>query len=240
MEVKVNAAVLRATDYGENDRILTLLSAEEGKITATAKGVKKAGAKLKFAAQPFVFCEYVLTSSKGRYIVTSAAERESFYDIREDIVRFYAASAASELTESLSVEEYPSGEILAAYLRCLEGICTKDPSSELVRYLLRLFAMAGLAVEAGDCPVCGEDLEGRDRLRFDFNAGTFTCAGCSEAPAASPSTYRAVRALGAEEYGGENGVTDDGVKRAVRLLCEYAKTKTTCRCRSMTELIRMM
>ncbi len=45
--------MLRATDYLENDKILTLLTAEKGKITAGIKGVKKAGAKLKFAAQPF-------------------------------------------------------------------------------------------------------------------------------------------------------------------------------------------
>ena len=49
--------MLRAVDYGENDKILTLLSAEEGRITAGIKGVKKAGAKLKFAAQPFCFAE---------------------------------------------------------------------------------------------------------------------------------------------------------------------------------------
>ncbi len=52
--------MLRATDYLENDKILTLLTAEMGKITAGIKGVKKAGAKLKFAAQPFCFAEYIL------------------------------------------------------------------------------------------------------------------------------------------------------------------------------------
>ena len=64
MEIKVNALMLRAADYNENDKILTLLTAENGKITAGAKGVKKAGARLKFAAQPFCFAEYIL-SKKG-------------------------------------------------------------------------------------------------------------------------------------------------------------------------------
>ena len=45
MEIKVNALMLRAADYNENDKILTLLTAENGKITAGAKGVKKAGAR---------------------------------------------------------------------------------------------------------------------------------------------------------------------------------------------------
>ena len=53
MEIKADALLLRAADYGENDKIVTLLTAEYGKIAAAMKGVKKAGAKLRFAAQPF-------------------------------------------------------------------------------------------------------------------------------------------------------------------------------------------
>ena len=61
MEVKVNALVIKAVDYKDNDRILTLYSLEKGKITAGIKGVKKAGAKLKFASEPFCFSEYVFS-----------------------------------------------------------------------------------------------------------------------------------------------------------------------------------
>lgn len=65
MEIKVNALMLRAADYGENDKILTLLTAEYGKISAAIKGVKKPSAKLKFAAQPFCFAEYILADRKS-------------------------------------------------------------------------------------------------------------------------------------------------------------------------------
>ena len=53
MESKTDALLLRAVDYGENDKIVTLLTADRGKIAAAVKGVKNAGAKLRFAAQPF-------------------------------------------------------------------------------------------------------------------------------------------------------------------------------------------
>ena len=61
MELIVNGLMLKSADYKENDKILTLLTAEKGKITAGIKGVRKAKAKLKFAAQPFCFAEYVLS-----------------------------------------------------------------------------------------------------------------------------------------------------------------------------------
>ena len=64
MEEKVDALVLRSANYRDDDKILTLFTLQQGKVTAAAKGVKKAGAKLKFAAQPFCFAEYVL-AKKG-------------------------------------------------------------------------------------------------------------------------------------------------------------------------------
>ena len=64
MEIKVDALVLRTADFGENDKMLTLFSLQRGKLSAAAKGVRKAGAKLRFAAQPFCFAEYVL-AEKG-------------------------------------------------------------------------------------------------------------------------------------------------------------------------------
>ena len=94
MEIKVNALMLRAVDYNENDKILTFLCAEQGKISAGIKGVKKAGAKLKFASQPFCFAEYVLSKRGERYTVINCSETESFYDLRTDVMKFYAASAA--------------------------------------------------------------------------------------------------------------------------------------------------
>ena len=57
MEIKVDAIVIRTADYGESDRMLTLFTLQRGKLSAAAKGVRKAGAKQRFAAHPFCFAE---------------------------------------------------------------------------------------------------------------------------------------------------------------------------------------
>ena len=44
MEIKADALVLRTADYGESDKMLTLFTLQYGKISAAAKGVRKAGA----------------------------------------------------------------------------------------------------------------------------------------------------------------------------------------------------
>ena len=92
MEIKVDAIVIRTADYGESDRMLTLFTLQRGKLSAAAKGVRKAGAKLRFAAQPFCFAEYVLAQRGERNTVISAAETDSFY-----ACLLYTSDAADEL-----------------------------------------------------------------------------------------------------------------------------------------------
>ena len=88
MEIIVNALVLRAVDYKDNDKILTLYSLERGKITAGIKGVKKSGAKLKFASEPFAFCEFVLAEKQGRYTVIGATYIDSFFSLRTSLIKY--------------------------------------------------------------------------------------------------------------------------------------------------------
>ena len=70
---KIKALVLRAADFKENDKLLLLYCGEYGKITASIRGVKKPGAKLKFAAEPFCFGEFMLSSRNFIRIVLEAA-----------------------------------------------------------------------------------------------------------------------------------------------------------------------
>ncbi|MBR2070656.1 MAG: DNA repair protein RecO, partial [Clostridia bacterium] len=60
MNKKVKGIVIKSKDVGEADKLITLLTAEEGKISVKLKSVKKAKAKLKFAAETFCFGEYEL------------------------------------------------------------------------------------------------------------------------------------------------------------------------------------
>lgn len=239
MEKKVNAIVLRTVDYGENDKMLTLLSAEDGKISAGIKGVRKSGAKLKFAAQPFCLCEYVLSCRGGRNTVINATQTESFYDVRGDILKLYAASSACECAESLSLEGYDCGELFALTVKTLGEICVGDELTALIAYIQNALNLSGYGISAGDCPVCGAPLAEAARLRFDMPSASFTCGGCSEGAAASPSTYAVMRyAVGLSADSG--AATPDGERRALKLLREFMRYKTGAKCTSLGELISLL
>ena len=52
-ELKVKGIVIKAIDYNDSDKLVTIFSAELGLLKAKVRGVKKDKAKLAFAVQPF-------------------------------------------------------------------------------------------------------------------------------------------------------------------------------------------
>lgn len=114
---KIKALVLRAADFKENDKLLLLYCGEYGKITASIRGVKKPGAKLKFAAEPFCFGEFMLSVKDGRYAVTNCTEIESFFSLRGDVVTYCCAGCVVE-----QLAQYGTGKSVgaAAFVACVE------------------------------------------------------------------------------------------------------------------------
>lgn len=183
MEIKTDAIVLRATEYKDADKILTLFTPFNGKITAGIRGVKKSGAKLAFAAQPFAFCEYVLTQKNGRYTVVSAYLYDGFFPLRTDIVRFYAACAVCEICDALCMEGDENENLFVAAAQALRSLSyAKESCGEsLCAFLLTALFEAGYMIDLDGCGVCGNGEIGADtRCFFDFTSGRFLCANCAE------------------------------------------------------------
>ena len=235
MEFKTDALLLRSVDYGENDKIVTLLTADRGKIGAGLKGVKKAGAKLRFAAQPFCFAEYVIAQKSARNTVVSASLHDGFFALREDVGTFYAAAAVCEICDKIALEGMDCAELLVAAVSALKEMCGGESAPALVSFLLKALRIAGYPVRAEDeCPVCGKRLEGR--MRFQMESGSFICGECANGVPASEITYRTIRAalsrrrLSAAECG-------DGEKRALNLLSAYFTHQAETELNALAEYI---
>ena len=236
MEFKTDGLLLRAADYGENDRMVTLLTAERGKVSAAMKGVRKAGAKLRFASQPFCFAEYVLAEKSGRRTVISASLHDGFFGLREDIGAFYAASSLCEICDKILFEEIESGELLVSAAGSLRRMCDASPVFALLGFFLCALKAAGYPVRAAEtCPVCGKRLAGR--MRFDMESGSFCCDGCGKGVPASEVTYLAIRRGLGERAEGD---LLDGEKRALRLLNSYFTYQTDSELSTLPEYVRML
>lgn len=227
MQIKTDALLLRAVNFGESDKIVTLLGAE-GKLTAGMRGVRKAGAKLGFAAQPFCFAEYVLARRGSRNTVISASLHDGFFSLSGDIRSFYAAGCITEACDKLCLEGMEGGPLLVEAVSALGSLAAGGGSGAVVRFFVRALALAGYALRA-------DALAEGEKLYFDMERGAFCLSARAEGVRVSVQTYRSVRfALG---LGG--GETEDGNARALRLLGAYFAGRTDTELGTLNEYLRL-
>ncbi len=144
MDKRLTAILLRATDNKENDKQVRLFTVEEGVITANMRGVKKANARLKFAAQPFAFCEYELNEKRGNYTVTGASVIEDTYALCESVEKFSTASLVSEVIENASLS-IDSQALFIVMLKTLKAILYSGGSLMLIvtKFMQKVLSMTG-------------------------------------------------------------------------------------------------
>ena len=236
MEEKLSGIVLGGISYGENDKILNVFTLEKGVISAKIKGVKKAGAKLKFASEPFCFAEYILTHGKAGYTVINASLIESFYSLREDIFKFYAGATVLDFVKHFYRENIVSPETFLSVVSALKEIAYgKDTKTALVKFLIYAIKAAGYALETHGCLRCGEMKTGR--VFFDYIVGGFYCEECYDGNGReiNPETFFAVKTI---EEGGE--ITDEQGVKALRLIDYYLDNKAEESLRSLKELLKIL
>ncbi len=191
--IVLTALVLKAVDYNENDKLVSLLTPDRGTILAALRGVKKATAKMKFAAQPFCFAEFVLSERSGRYVVTNCSEIESFYDLRTDLAKYYAASVVAEAAGVLSQENQADLPLFLSVVQALKSLRDgQTPALVLCRFLLSALQNAGFGLQLQVCAECGAKTT---TPGMDYTRGGIVCAQCttSETFFPSPAVWNALR-----------------------------------------------
>ena len=237
MEWKTDALVLGGIDYKDHDRLLTLFTAERGIVFAGIKGVRKPKAKLSFAAQSFAFAEYVLVEKGEHYTVKSAYLYDGFYPLRLDVERFYAASGILAVCKAVAPDEEQLHSLFVATVQALKELAyaEADAVEVLVGYMLTAAREAGYFVDLDGCGICGGEIAGEPY--FDFEAGYFTCQGCSVGSRASVSTYHTLRKCAALDY--DEAKTQGGKKRALRLMKAFLEGKTESDLSCIGELLQL-
>src|SRR5512145_3243804 len=84
---RTDAVILRRQDFGEADRLLTLLTPEHGKFRAIAKGARKPTARKTGHVELFALVDMLIARGRELHIVAQAETKEPFLVLREDLVR---------------------------------------------------------------------------------------------------------------------------------------------------------
>ena len=98
--VKTKGIVIREQPFQEQDKILTLFTEEEGKVKAIAKGVRRNRSPLVAATQLFAYSEFVYYPGKNFANINQASLIQSFYPLRNDLIKMSLASYVLELLDA--------------------------------------------------------------------------------------------------------------------------------------------
>ena len=202
LDQKCHAIVLRHADYGEYDRMVTLLT-PEGLISASMKGCRRPSAKLRHASELFCFGEYILVRNGDRAIVKGCTMHDMFYPLREDLFKLTYASYMLSLTEVNAREDSPS-ELFFLLIHALRAMSygAAPSASVLAFFLIKLTNICGYMPIIEQCALCGN---GGQRFFSIANDG-LVCRSCASTEAIELSTeavesVKSVAQCGIEDAG---------------------------------------
>src|SRR5882762_1658547 len=180
--VKTEAVVLRSMRYGEADRILQLYTPNRGRVSAIAKGVRRARSRFGGRLEPFFRLRIELHEGRSELLtVTGAQTVDGYARLRGDAHALDAAARACDAVGRLfeTTEPHPGVyNLLCRKLSLLDeqaGVGSSVDRAAALAFRLKLLLAAGLAPQLSACASCGE----REHVvGFSGAAGGVVCAAC--------------------------------------------------------------
>lgn len=177
--IKITGLVLNTKDYKENDKIATLFTLERGKLSSVFRGVKKPAAKMKMAAQPFCFGEYILIERSNNYITANCTLTESFYDLAYDVERFFAGCVVLEIIDAATQEGQQNERLFVESLKALKELTygNTNPNIIAVKFIINTLELIGYKMSFTKCSSCQASVS---RPFFTAIRGGLLCPLCKD------------------------------------------------------------
>lgn len=140
-EVVFTGMVLNAMPVGDNDKRITILTKERGKITAFARGARRQNSSLLAATNPFSFGEFELYEGKSSYTLSKTSIKNYFRDLVMDFDAAYLGFYFLEFANYYCQENNDEKEMLKLLYQSLRALESPKYPKELVRAVFELKAI---------------------------------------------------------------------------------------------------
>ncbi len=177
---RVEAVILRHSDYGEADRMLTLYTAQIGKTRALVKGARKITSRKAGHLEPFTHVKLQLAKARDIPLVTQADTIDAYLPLRENLLLTSQASYIIELLDRLT---YDDGSENTSIFRLLTETLSRlasgaDPWVVTRYYEMRLLDYLGFRPQLFECANCRKPVLPEDQF-FSYAQGGVICRNCA-------------------------------------------------------------
>lgn len=178
-DIEVDGLVVRETKTGEADKIITLITAEYGKITITGKGVGSMRNKYAASAQLFSYSTFQLRKKGNFYYIKDTFFIECFMNIRYDVEKLALANYVCDVAADLALEDSRDPELLSLVLNTLYAIANLDskPLSQIkAAFEFKIASQSGFMPDLSACDICKCDIT--EDCTLDVMNGRILCKKC--------------------------------------------------------------
>jgi len=192
MLYKTRGIILKRTNLGEADRIVTIFTEDYGKIKVVAKGVRKTLSKMAGHLEPFCLTNFQIAKGRNLDTVTGAMVEKCFFGLRSDLEKtnacFYMAEIVDKMVEESVVHEEIFYLLDSAFSHANDLI-----SPLLISYFeINFLSEMGFKPELYECVSCSAKIKAGGN-NFDFNHGGLVCTECGPARAISDQAIKLIR-----------------------------------------------
>lgn len=178
MAYTIDGLVLRVKSTGENDKLITLLTAEQGRISVLVKGGRSLKSGSLSATQLFAYGNYEITDRSGFKWLRGASPIRQFDGLTGSVEKISLASYFSSVAEELSGENENADDILRLTLNSFFALeCDKKPHSQIKAcFELRAAALSGFMPDVSSCGLC--NTKSAEFFYLDVMNGRLLCPEC--------------------------------------------------------------
>jgi DNA repair protein RecO (recombination protein O) len=175
---RTEAIVLRRTDFGEADRLLTVFTPERGKLKLIAKGARKPSSRKSGHVELFSYGHYLVAVGRELDIVTQAETLEPYLPLREDLLRTTYAYYVAELADAFTAERDENRPLFDLLKDAFGWLCEAGDLLLAARYYeLHLLGLVGYQPQLFVCGGCKEPLQPEVNY-FHAAEGSVLCRKC--------------------------------------------------------------
>ncbi|HSO29252.1 MAG TPA: DNA repair protein RecO [Candidatus Sulfomarinibacteraceae bacterium] len=178
-----DAIVLSRFDYGEADRILTILTPGSGKLKAIAKGIRRPTSRIGGSLEPFAELRIALARGRTFDVVTQVEVIHPWLRLRDDLISFGTASYMAEMADRTQEERHAGESVYLLLKRGYELLDAGMAPGRVARwYEMHLADELGIRPEVDRCVECARLLVADERYRWVPPLGGVLCDRCPGPP----------------------------------------------------------
>ncbi len=192
--LKTTGIILSARPVGENDKSLTILTGEYGKMQVFARGSRKVKNSLHGASQALVYGEFLIAQSRLYNYLSAADIRDFFPYVKDDLEKITYSTYFAELAEHFCVEGQGATDILNLIYVTFQAMRSGQVPLPLIRriYELKLLQLSGFGMQTDACLHCGRQEE---TMHIAIHDGGVICDKCAKTIPAIPVSGAVLKAL---------------------------------------------